>query len=202
MLGPDSEVEPYIVRPEDSGRTIHLRVAAESDDALVETDAAPTAVVTGPVAGNLAPDADFETDPDGSYYTHGMGTFSWATDQAHSSAHALRVVSGQPSGATARWMTIIPAIPVTPGAAYDVSAWMKVQDVNHGNAQLVVTFWSAARAYVAGSAYASPATITGTTDWTQLALAARAPAGSAFMRIEFRLTGPGTMWADDVVATG
>jgi hypothetical protein len=131
-------------------------------------------------------------------HTNGSGVFSWATDQSHSATHALKVVSAQPSGSTARWLTTITAIPVTAGKAYDVSAWLKTQDVSHGNGQLVVTFYGAAQAYIPGSATGSAQLLTGSQDWTQVALSATAPAGAAYMRVEFRLTGPGTLWTDDV----
>ena len=151
---------------------------------------------------NLNPNGNLEADPaKGSYYTNGTGTFTWATDAAHSPTHALKVASNQSSGSIARWMTRIAAVPVTSGKAFDVSVWLKTQSVSHGNAQLVVTYWTATQAYVAGSATASAQLLTGNQDWTQAALLTIAPAGAAFMRVEFRLAGPGTLWADDVSVT-
>lgn len=95
-------------------------------------------------------------------------------------------------------MTRIPAIPVSPGRRYSAAAFVRTAAVSAGNVRLVVTFWDAAQSYISGSATDSAA-LSGTNDWTQLAAAVRAPTGSAFMRVEIRLTGPGTVWADDFV---
>lgn len=149
-------------------------------------------------SANLAPDGDVELDPSGSYSTNGSGTFSWSTDAAHSGSHSLKLVSSQASGELARWMTVVPAMSVVPERNYAVAAWSRTQGVDHGSVQLVATFWSAAQVYVSDSATASPQLLVGTQDWTQVSLEAKAPAGAAFMRVELRLTGPGTMWADDV----
>lgn len=153
------------------------------------------------LAGNLAPDATLEADPSTTYYSNGAGTFSWATDAAYTGTHALKITTGQPAGTIGRWMTNTTAIPVTPGTAYDVSAWLKTQAGNASNGQLVVTYWTATQAYVNGSATASAQQLTGTRDWTQAALQTTAPVGASYMRVELRLTGPGILWADEISVT-
>lgn len=198
VLGPGSQPAPYVVRPEDAGRRIQLRVAASTDVALSETDSVPTAVVTSALAANLAPDPGFEADPGATYSTHGSGTFTWDPFAAHSGSRSLKIVSPQPRDALARWMTTTDAIPVTPGRSYRVAAWLKTEGVvNQG--VVSATFWSSSYAYL-GTTLTSPA-VSGTQDWTPLALAATAPAGAAFLRVELRLWGPGTLWADDLTVT-
>jgi hypothetical protein len=98
----------------------------------------------------------------------------------------------------ARWMTQISEVPVTPGTTYSSTAFMKTQGVAGGFAQLVATFWDANGAYIASSAVGDPNHLTGDTDWSEQKVSARAPDGAAYMRLEFRLEGPGTVWIDDI----
>jgi hypothetical protein len=149
------------------------------------------------VAPNLAPNPSFESDPALDYQKNGSATFSWATDQSVSPVRSLKIVSAQAGSAYSRWMTKNKKIAVTPGADYQVSVWLRVKAANQ-TAQLAVTF------YTAGSAYIAPVAATtrvGITDWTQLSLTVTAPANAAYLRPEFRLRGPGTLWADDVSVT-
>jgi len=69
---------------------------------------------------NLAPDADFESDPSSSWFGRGPCSFTWATGVSHSPTHALRIDSD--TSALCRWLSEIPAIPVNPGESYDVAA--------------------------------------------------------------------------------
>jgi hypothetical protein len=147
---------------------------------------------------NLVIDSDIELDPSAYFSSDGPGTFTWATDQSHSPTHALKLVSSQPSGSTARWLTRTDTIPVTAGASYDAAAWLKTEGVDHGDAHVTVTYWDAAGAYIAGSAADSAQQLTGSQDWTRIGVTSTAPAGAAFARVEFRLTGPGTLWIDDI----
>ena len=188
----------YTLVPADVGHRIRLRVSVSSFDSSGSAVSGPTDVVTEATDGNLVPDPRLESGPAPFYYTAGSGVFSWATDQSHSPTHALKLVSNQPSGQTARWMTRIQAVPVTPGRSYTAAAFVRTASVSAGNVHLVVTFWTAGQSYVPVSAVDSGA-LSGTNDWMQLAAPARAPAGSAFMRLEIRLSGPGAFWADDLV---
>lgn len=149
---------------------------------------------TGPAS--LAPDPGFEADPAAGWYTAGSGSFDWTAAAAHSPSHAVRIVSAQPAGEMARWMTRIPAIPVTPGRGYDVGAWLSGEALA-GGLQLVVTFWGPGETAIPGSAYhAEP--LLGSVPWTKTALHAVAPPGAVSLRVELRLLGPGTLVADDV----
>ena len=98
----------------------------------------------------------------------------------------------------ARWLSQLSELRVTPGTTYSSTAYMKTQGVAGGFAELVVTFWDANGAYIASSAVGCPIHLTGDTDWSEQNVSTRAPAGAAYMRLEFRLNGPGTLWIDDI----
>jgi len=144
---------------------------------------------------NLAPDPDFESPVGASYSTDGPCAFSQATDQSSSPTHALKIVSAQ--GGMCRWLSRVDAIPVGSAHFLAASARLKTEGVDHGAAQLTVTFWTAGQSYVSGSSVDSSA-VSGTQDWTTASLLAPVPAGAAFVRLELRLIGPGTLWIDDV----
>jgi hypothetical protein len=157
----------------------------------------------GPTVGagvNLAPNPSFESDPSGAYYTHGAATFSWATDAAHSGTHALKIVSTQPAGTLARWMSQTAAIAATPGTTYTASVYLKTAFASSSaRANLSIDFWDSNRAYLGVTA--DSAQLSGTQPWTSVSTTAKAPPRTAFVRLEFRLFGPGTLWADDVALT-
>jgi hypothetical protein len=170
-------------------------VRAVNQAGLVDpTPATQTLTVSGDVASNLAPDPDFREDPGGSYFTNGDATFSWSSDNGHESVGFLQIAA---TGNTLnRWLSRTSAIPATPGARYHVSVWAKTQAVD-GRTQLSVNFWTAGGAYIPAT-IDSATQLSGTTDWTQLSVDATAPPGTAFMRVEFRQTGPGTSRFDDI----
>ncbi len=158
------------------------------------TTTTPTTTTPPPVAGNLAPDPDFESNPNASYYTNGNGTFSWASDQARSGSHSLKIASSD-SSSMSRWMSLTSLIPVTPGRAYTASVWLKTAGVS--DAHLSAVLWSGGTALGTDDSQV----LSGTQDWTQLGLQFTAPPGATSVRVEFRLRGAGTLWADDVVVT-
>ena len=175
--------------------------AVRATDRVGNTDPTPaTRSWTIAADSNLAPDPDFEGPPDLFYFTNGPGVFSWASDMPRSGAHALKIVSSGPSDAFNRWLSLIPQLAVTPGRDYQLCAFFKTQNVQ-GTVRPALTFWTATQTYIAGSAAESAAQLAGTQPFTELCLVARAPAGAAFARIEFRLSGSGTVWIDDVVVT-
>ena len=96
-------------------------------------------------------------------------------------------------------MTETRAITATPGTSYDVSAWLKTLGTASVT-RLSVNFWDRAETYIPATIDA-PVAIHGPQDWTQLSLHVTAPANAAFLRVEFRLNGPGTLWADDIAVT-
>jgi hypothetical protein len=152
---------------------------------------------------NLATNPDLEADPSPWYYTHttGSAAFSWASDEARSPSHALKIVASGPSNALSRWMTRIGALPVRPGATYQVSAWVKANAITMGYGSVDVTFWDRNRQYLPGSAVSSSQTgqtIRGVQDWTRIAFRITAPPQAASVRLEFRVAGVGTVWVDDL----
>ncbi|MCX9089300.1 MAG: family 16 glycosylhydrolase [Candidatus Methanoperedens sp.] len=150
--------------------------------------------VTSP-STNLAPNSGFETDPLVDYFTYGKGTFTWANDAAHTGSRSTKIVSIQPTGSYARWMGKTDKTSGQAGSEYSASVWMKsISVVQYG--KLVINFWDASLNYLGGTE--SSGSIRGTTDWTQLAVQGIAPSKTAFVRVEFRLYGPGTLWVDDV----
>jgi hypothetical protein len=144
---------------------------------------------------NVAPDGSFESSPDPAYYTAGDAAFRWAADVSHSGAHSLEIVSTQ--AGLSRWMSRVTALPVSP-QVFSVSVFLKTKQADHGYAGLTLTYWTAAGTYISGSAVDSPTRLTGSQDWTQLVVGVSPPPGAAFVRVEFRLKGPGTLWVDDL----
>ena len=131
------------------------------------------------------------------YFTHGSGTFKWASDAFHGGSRSVRVVTSQPAGSLARWLSKTTRIPATPGTLYTASAWLRTSGVTQ-YAQLTINFWNSSSTHLGSF---SSSSVTGTANWTQRSVQATAPANTAFIRVEFRLYGPGTLWADDVVLT-
>jgi hypothetical protein len=146
---------------------------------------------------NLAHNPSFEDPPGPTYYGHGPCTFSHATDASHDGLRSLKIQSAQPSSTLCRWLSFVSTIPVRPDS-FNVLAYLKTQDVAQA-ARLTITFWDAAQQYIAGSAHDAGAPVAGTADWTAVGGTVSAPPGAAYLRLEFRLFGPGTVWIDDVL---
>ncbi len=185
--------QTYLLATSDVGATIRVRVTATNGGGSGSADSAPSPVVTAPTQPNLAPDPDFETNPNSWYFTVGDGAFSWATDAARSGSHSLKIVST--TGTLSRWLSNTSQIPAQPGKTYTASAWLKTTNANQAN--LSINFWNGGSHL---GTYTSQ-TLTGTQPFTQLTVQATAPAATTSIRIEFRLTGPGTLWADDAIVT-
>jgi hypothetical protein len=146
---------------------------------------------------NLVPDPGLETDPLATnWFTYGSGAFTWTNGVARSGQHAISVSSV--AEGMCRWMTLTKAIPVTPGQVLNVSGFIKTLAVRD-TARISLTIFDASGTYL-GAVWDSNA-VSGTSDWTQASLSARLPANTAYARVEVRLNGPGTMWADDFSVT-
>lgn len=182
----------YTLQAGDVGSTIRVVVTASNQAGSNNATSAQTGVVAAVSATNLAPNPGFETDPNVDYYTNGSGTFTWASDQAHGGAKSVKVVSAV--GTTTRWMSQIPKIPVVGGTRYAVQAYLRIAAA--AGANVTVSFWKSDQSYQGTSISSSD--IAGTADWQQVGLEAVAPSDAAYMRVEFRLNGAGTLWADDV----
>jgi hypothetical protein len=168
--------------------------SSSSSTAAVTTTTAPAPTVSASPAPNpgLAPNPGFELDPAASYYSSGTAAFSWASDAAHSAAHSLKIASAD-SGLS-RWGNQPALLPVTAGASYDIGAFFKLASVT-SQARLGVSFYGA-NGFL--SAAAGPEALSGTSDWRQTSMSVVVPAAATSMRVEFRLYGTGTLWADDV----
>jgi hypothetical protein len=171
--------------------SVFVRLAGAAAAEPPPTSTPPPSPTT--VATNIAPDADFESDPSSAYYTNGDATFAWAADRAHSGSRSLKIVSS--TGGLARWMSVTSSIRAQAGGTYVASAWLQPLDAS-GGAVVAVDFWDASGAYLGTSESSAP--VAGTQGWAQAAVQAVAPARTAFVRFELRLYGGGTVWADDV----
>ena len=195
----DATSAHYTLTTGELGEWIRTRIRATGSGG--SADAFSNAL--GPVvrapsgSGNLAHNPDVELNPGPYYFTDGPCSFSWATDASHSPTHALKIYTT--TSTPCRWMTETRAIAAIPGTSYDVSAWLKTL----GTASvtyLSINFWDKTETYIPATIDAAQ-TIHGPQDWTQINLRATAPANAAFLRVEFRLNGPGTLWADDLAVT-
>ena len=196
---PDATFETFTLRDTELGMWIRSRVTAIGFGRTGEAFSTPRGPVLQerPTSGNLARNVDVELDPSAYYFTNGPCDFDWTTSASHSPTHALRTISD--TSALCRWFTKPTLIPVDPGARYTVSAWFKTADVD-GNARLGINFWTRERTFIAPTIL-SNATVTGTQDWTNIQVQATAPPGAGYVRLELRLNGPGTLWADDLSVT-
>ena len=183
----------YVLQAADAGSTVRVRVTASNAGGPgTPVESAQTGVVAAVV--NLAPDPGFEANPSTTHFTNGTGTFTWATDQALSPTHSLKIVNA--GSGLIRWMTNNGSVTATAGTSYTVSGWLRTSAVG-GSAVVTLTFWNASNQFIDS---ADSTTVSGTTaSWTQVTRTVTAPAGTAWVRIEYRLTGSGTAWFDDVV---
>jgi hypothetical protein len=166
--------------------------AGAAGDGTAPTPPANEQAPPPPVRPNLAPFADFESDPRAAYYTAGSGSFLWASDAARSGSRSLKLTAWGRAGALARWMSQTTRISVTPGKSYRVSAWVRTRSVS-GQAGVAATFY--AGGYLPSTLAARR--LSGTNDWTELTQTVTAPAGATHLRVEFRVYGAGTLWIDD-----
>jgi|GEM_PF-3531792 len=144
---------------------------------------------------NLAPNPGFESAPSLNYLYYGTGTFTWASDYFHAGAKSLKIVSSQATGVFARWVSKVSNIGAVAGQTYIASVWMKTSGVTQYG-ELLINFWDSNQVYL-NKYYISPH-VSGTSNWTQLTVSGIAPANTKYVRAEFRLYGPGTIWVDDV----
>src|SRR4051794_9946070 len=155
------------------------------------------AAVGGAVTRDAAADVFFNPGPCSpatvfaTYGTSGAATYSCESGR-------LKIVSMQ-AGMT-RWLTSIPLIPVHPGDGWSATARLQTEAGNATSARLAVTFFMSPSIYVPDSAVET-APLVGTSPATPQALGGKVPATAAYMRIELRLGGPGTLRADAISAS-
>jgi hypothetical protein len=181
--------------------------ATKSAAVVLAPSLAPTAAESYGQVGVV--NAGFESNfpgidgnPEGWYSYQHAGpasyTFSLDGEVSHSGKQSARIDNNGPEvyGTLAQ----IVRGPQFAGKTVRFTAWIKTQGVT-GNG------WSkgtglALTAYAAGSTIGGTnfrRTATGgTTDWTRREVTTSAPAGTDRIDIEISLTGPGTVWVDDV----
>lgn len=149
---------------------------------------------------NLAPNAGYESEPCVDYFTYpdscNTNGFSWDAEARHSGGHSIKVISTKPAGLLVRWLSKNEKISVAAGHTYAVSLWLKAENVAQ-HAELAVNFWGPSSTTFIKANGKSSEIISGTNDWRQVRVEAEAPQGAKFMRVEARLYGAGTLWADD-----
>jgi hypothetical protein len=200
--------QSYGLSTDEVGSAVAVRVTASNAGGSTSARSNVTGVVGGgggggtvqsPSSANLVPDPDLEQDPAAAgFYSYGTATFTWASDEAHSPSHSLKIVSS--SSGLSRWLTDKSRLGVTPGARYTISAFLKTSGVSSQGAQLAVTYWTASGAYE-GTTIDGPDSFAGTVDWRSTTIVTTAPSDAAYARIELRLFGSGTVWADDFQAS-
>ena len=140
--------------------------------------------------------------PSGLYTTHGPGTFGrdlTSPAPPHQLQGALTVV-GHDSWTLSRWITQTTAIgdgcagyglpPVHGGGIVTVGVWMRTVDVP-GYANITLTYWDEHVRFIGST---SSDDLVGTTDWTPMHTGGVIPDGTRYIRIEYRLSGPGALW--------
>jgi len=126
----------------------------------------------------------------------------WDKSVAHTGKASLRISdSRHPTGKawnenTGRWVSASKK-EISPGAKYTLSAWVKTRDVN-GKASVCIAWWKDGKWH--SESYAEG--VSGTTDWKQISVTAKAPPQANSAMIYLNLGGSdGTAWFDDIHMT-
>jgi SAM-dependent methyltransferase len=128
------------------------------------------------------------------YFTHGPGVFSWASDRARS-GRALKIVVAVRHVALAVEDDADPHRGGSP--LLRIGLGVRLQAARR---QACPDFWRNKAGSWLGVT-ADSTSIGSTTVWRQVSVSRTAPSGTAFVRIEFRQSGVGTSWWDDVSLT-
>lgn len=153
---------------------------------------------------NIAPNPSFESDPYVDWYTHTQAptpsnvVFSWATDWAKTGSRSVKIVATNVTNIyMSRWMNK-KLISAKAGNSYSANIYSKMNLPGGAYANLSITFWSGVPAGNTFIKAYSSANVYGIKDLASFAVAATAPSGTKYIRIEARLYGSGTIWWDDV----
>ena len=170
-----------------AGQTRRYWVYAGNERAWAVPDYLRPGLVNGGVeAGRDGPEGWSESTTDAQH------TVSWVAEQPHTGKRCLKTVV-QP-GAEATWVKWHqPDIPVVPGVAYELTAWVRAQDaqgtvgwflhVNGDRPQIINQVLNAGE---------------GTYDWKQIQFRFEAPPDAVSATVGTVLYGTGTAWFDDV----
>ncbi len=173
--------------------TILFEVIAGNGSGSTTARSGASAVVVAAPPPNLAPDPSFEISPTTYYFANGAGKAVVTSAASHSGQQSWQI-TGKGSGAT-RVISRYKEVSAQPGATYEASAWFQLAGVGK-NALLAMNFWSASGARL-GSTKLSPK-LSGSQSWASVSIQGVAPAKTAYVRVEAKLTGTGTLWYDDV----
>lgn len=151
-------------------------------------------------SSNLAPNPSFEKTPYTDYETHGNGKFSHAS-VAHTGSHSIKIVrsSGDLTDNYGRWVSKIHKIEL-PANSNKVTfhLWLKGTGLVTHDVQIGFNFWDEDLKYIS-SAFKH---VTPGTAWKKQTISSTAiPENAHYIRLEIRLKGDGTLWADDVSLT-
>lgn len=149
---------------------------------------------------NLAPNPSFEKDPYVDYQTYGNGNFSHAS-ASHTGDHSIKIVrgSGDLSDSYGRWVSKIKKIvlPDNPSKA-TMKIWLKGSGLSSKEVQIGFNFWDADQKHISGKfKHVTPGS-----GWKQYTVSTTdIPINAKYLRIEIRLKGDGSLWADDLSLT-
>ena len=92
-------------------------------------------------------------------------------------------------------MTRNDRIAAVAGTTYETAVWMKTSA--GADARVALSFWDGT-VWKAVGVVESARQLSTTTGWRKLTVRGTAPSTARYLRLEMRLYGPGTLWADDV----
>lgn len=148
---------------------------------------------------NIVPNPGFEELDGGNPAAWNKVQKNWIIDTktAHSGKNSLRITNDDPESYTLMGCTIVPER----GESYDISAWVKLQNVTGDGASFIVEYWGEAGKYMGGT-WDSP-TLCGTADWQKLVFKNRImPKDESIKRITMTVflsrKSTGTVWFDDI----
>jgi hypothetical protein len=157
---------------------------------------------TGP--GPLLVNGDFEDllaeFPDGWQKVPGYkgvlysGQSACDAQQHHAGRLSLRLRNTEPGQIAQVAQNVTVGGNLQPGRTYRLSAWMKTAGVKQANAITLATFATGLKA-TGGWRIAVPRS---DSDWTRGSADFSVPAASEMLRIMLHLSGPGTLWLDDL----
>ncbi|MBS0014322.1 MAG: hypothetical protein KFF46_10160 [Desulfobacterales bacterium] len=117
----------------------------------------------------------------------------------HSGENALKVAITPPGGRVVVYLDEAGAAPITPGAAYEASCWIRTQnlDYNRFHEAPAFRFNFRPQRIRPGKLVDLINKLQGTSGWVQISQKATAPENSSRIHLDFVLTS-GTVWIDDV----
>ncbi|MEN6644582.1 MAG: PQQ-binding-like beta-propeller repeat protein [Armatimonadia bacterium] len=153
-------------------------------------------------AQNLCPNPGLEDgtgDKPTGWVMEGGTSGLWATDQAHSGTHSLKIMGK--SGATISWIS--PMIPVDPSRQLIVTVWAKLDQVTGANGAYITLYHTNEKGERIGQSgglgLGGVGTDVATTDWRQYLFISQLTPEVKGVRVNVRLYGAtGTAWFDDI----